>query len=62
MVRCTLCSEKFNPDLVYQGGRAINPETMRWGWIHNSCLVVAIEELHGERKEKYDDKVRAECP
>ncbi len=55
---CRLCKGTIDPEHPEDGGKALNPETMRWGWIHNWCLIEAIEQLSGERKEKYDDKVR----
>lgn len=60
-VKCTICGEKMNPEHPSEGGRAMSPLTMRWGWIHNWCLIEEIEQMTPKHKEKYDAKFMAEC-
>ena len=60
IIRCRICGYEIDIEHPTEGGRAINPNTMRWGWVHNWCLVEEIGQMTKDRKEAYDDKVRAE--
>lgn len=59
-VKCTGCGLSADPEHP-ETVRALNAETMRWGWMHTFCMVVAYENCSPERKQKARDKHEFEC-
>lgn len=65
--RCTLCRSRLNTDSPYVSYTR-NPETWRFGWMHNYCARNALEMQRGERphdpqyEDRYDEYIQMDDP
>lgn len=54
MVRCVLCKQMADPEnpLLTGAVYAINPQTMRWAWMHGYCLQEVADQAEAEPSTK----------